>query len=83
LASGEGDVVVEHGTELLRFAPQRIVLLCIEPGRLGMIDWAESHSLKSVLFDPVAEIVDDLGVFRIEQAMCDIKLGILFRLWAI
>src|SRR4029453_13629607 len=68
------DVKVKDGAQLLRFTPQRVVLLGVQPGRLWMVDRAETHSLKAVLIHPKPQFLGDLGINRIDQPVSAEKL---------
>src|SRR5262245_31059244 len=71
------DVKVKDGAQLLRFTPQRVVLLGVQPRRLWMIDRAETHTLKAVLIHPKPQFLSNLGISRIDQPVSDEQLRIL------
>jgi hypothetical protein len=47
------NLVVENSIQLLRFLPQRIVLLRVQPCGFGVINGTEAHPLKPVFLNPV------------------------------
>src|SRR6516162_2511789 len=45
------------------------MLLRVQPGGIGMIDWAESHALEAPLLNPVTQAAGWIRLERMQQAM--------------
>jgi hypothetical protein len=75
------DEEIEDGAEFFSLPPQPMRLLGIQPGiaavlAVGVVQRAEPHAGQAVLFHPEFELLGDLGIGRIDQAVGLEAIGI-------
>src|SRR6476661_3926943 len=73
------NIKIEYGSETLRFTPQRVQLLRIQPRGLGVINRTEAHPLKAVLLHPVSEPDRWIRIMRIEKTVRHEELWITMQ----